>query len=138
MTKDTIGNIGLCLVLTAILTLLIFACGSEGSIAVVKHYGCTVEGTQLICADGTGLDLSTLQGSNGADGINGQNGQDGYNSLIEVTDVCCKSKTSYKPLYCIYDPCKKTGYLIETGLDLNRDFILQDSEVMNSTVICED
>lgn len=122
------------------------SCGTDGSLAIVKHYGCTINNEQLICADGTGFDLSTLEGTDGISGIDGldglqgqpgEDGEDGYNSLIEITEICCKFKGDSKIVACVNpNICLKHGYIIEAGLDFNRDGSLQDDETTSSARIC--
>ena len=63
----------------------------------------------------------------GADGITGQDGQDGTDGLSTI-------------LYTLDEPsgdnCANGGTKIVYGIDVNSDGVLSDSEIDNSTYIC--
>lgn len=65
-------------------------------------------------------------GSDGTDGEDGSDGENGFNTLIKITKV--------------EDPsiCEHGGKEISTGLDTNRDDILQDSETDQTIIWCLD
>ena len=70
-------------------------------------------------------------GSDGADGINGQNGTngldgaDGLNSLIDLVEEAAGEN------------CKNGGLRVNSGLDDNRDGILQLEEIDDFSFICQ-
>jgi hypothetical protein len=84
-----------------------------------------VTGSSEICNGTDGSDgqdgNSGNTGSSGNDGEDGASGTDGKNSLVKTS-----SETS----------CENGGIKIETGLDLNSDGVLQNSEVTGSSEIC--
>lgn len=63
-------------------------------------------------------------GEDGDDGDDGEDGEDGFNSLIE---------TMIEPPGA---NCEFGGLKIETGLDLNRDGVLDPNEVMATDFVC--
>ena len=63
----------------------------------------------------------------GADGLTGEDGQDGENGLSTI-------------LYTLDEPsgnnCTNGGIKIVYGIDINSDGVLSDSEISNSTFVC--
>ncbi|MGJ8682432.1 esterase-like activity of phytase family protein [Paraglaciecola sp.] len=78
-------------------------------------------------ADGAnGADgVNGTDGANGADGANGVDGANGLASLIRHTEI-----------YAGNDNCFAGGTAIESGLDLDSDAMLADSEVTETSYIC--
>lgn len=73
----------------------------------------------------TGIDgLHGVDGSTGATGYDGNDGENGFNSLI---------KTSPEPVGL---NCSNGGLKIETGLDTNRDNVLDNGEVTSTNYLC--
>ena len=66
-----------------------------------------------------------VDGQNGNDGQDGANGTNGLNSLIELVN-----ETSG-------DNCEHGGLRVNSGLDDNRDGILQLEEIDNFSFICQ-
>ena len=66
----------------------------------------------------------------GADGLNGENGQDGVDGENGLSTI----------LYTLDEPsgdnCANSGTKIVYGIDINNDAVLLDSEIDNSTYIC--
>ena len=69
--------------------------------------------------------VNGTDGQNGIDGQDGANGSDGLNSLIDLL-----SEPSG-------DNCEQGGLRINSGLDDNRDGILQTEEVDDFSFICQ-
>lgn len=65
---------------------------------------------------------SVEDGVDGADGINGVNGEDGFSSLIKILED--------------NSVCPTGGTKIQSGLDINRNSLLDDSEVESTTYVC--
>lgn len=74
------------------------------------------------------VSVGTDDGANGQEGLVGQSGkdgQDGYTSLVDYvrfTGSACPSNA---------------GIIVSAGLDLDRDLILDSSEVTKQTVLCD-
>lgn len=64
-------------------------------------------------------------GSNGLDGINGSDGNDGVDGLNGYTSL----------INILNNTPNEDSTTIETGLDLNNNGVLEDSEVLNSAVV---
>jgi len=65
-----------------------------------------------------------LDGADGADGADGLDGTDGLTSLMRVT--------AEEPS----DTCPAGGSLVETGIDDDRDAVLEDAEIETSALVC--
>lgn len=65
---------------------------------------------------------SGSNGSQGVSGNNGTDGSDGYTSLVAMVNT---------------STCSNGGYTILSGLDSNRDGILESNEVIASAQICD-
>lgn len=69
-----------------------------------------------------------LDGQDGTNGQDGENGQDGANGLNSLTNT--------EVLQAGSDVCAQGGLAIHTGLDDNRDGILNDDEVDATQTLC--
>ena len=69
--------------------------------------------------------LPGVDGQNGIDGQDGTNGTDGLSSLIELVDETAG------------DNCEHGGIRVNSGLDDNRDGLLQSGEIDNFSFICQ-
>lgn len=83
---------------------------------------------KLVCV--AGLALSLYGCNDGTDGTNGTNGTDGTDGTNGLTTLI--SSTTVDP----GDTCAAGGTLIQSGLDLNGDGILDASEVTSEQTIC--
>ncbi|QBF81450.1 alkaline phosphatase [Shewanella maritima] len=63
-------------------------------------------------------------GVNGTNGSNGENGKDGYNTVISTTDIAKGSEQ------CVFG-----GQMIQAGLDVNRNGVLDADEVDTSLTV---
>ena len=70
------------------------------------------------------LILSTIAMYNTTDEIESEPGQNGYNSITKMGSI-----------YGTHS-CEKGGFSIHTGLDINRDNVLEDSEVVEIRNVC--
>lgn len=73
------------------------------------------------------MDIPGSAGANGLSGVNGINGTNGFNSLVAT------SRFTSDPSIC----SAGSGVLINSGLDSNNNNVLDNSEVSNSTVVCD-
>lgn len=73
------------------------------------------------------MDIPGSAGANGLSGVNGINGANGLNSLVAT------SRFTSDPSIC----SAGSGVLINSGLDSNNNNVLDNSEVSNSTVVCD-
>ena len=64
-------------------------------------------------------------GMNGQDGTNGSDGDDGLNSLIDLVEEPAGNN------------CENGGLRVNSGLDDNRDGILQSEEIDDFSFICQ-
>lgn len=81
----------------------------------------------LMCISATALVLTACSGddgNDGKDGATGGDGQAGYNTVVRTSPVGLNRE------------CDVGGVKLETGLDLNRNDILDDAEVQQSTLLC--
>ncbi|MEN0066693.1 MAG: endonuclease/exonuclease/phosphatase family protein [Myxococcota bacterium] len=79
-----------------------------------------VDSTSFVCNGESGTN-----GVNGENGANGEDGVDGQEALVEIEAV---------------DPgaeCPFGGFRVETGLDDNGDGVLDDNEVTDRQLVCE-
>jgi hypothetical protein len=101
--------------------------------AVACGGGPLVEQVEPPCPEYELLGRCIADGADGKDGTNGQDGQqgpagnDGLNSLVKLTSI-----TSVDPLVC----AAESGVLVESGLDLNSNGILDSNEVNSSAIVC--
>jgi ELWxxDGT repeat protein len=90
--------------------------GNDGTSCTVVDNG---GGSKIIaCSDGTQVTLT--------DGEDGEDGQDGLTSLIRLDDEAPGVN------------CPNGGVAIKTGVDLDRDGVLQDGEVTQTKYVCQD
>ncbi|MEJ2274655.1 MAG: DUF4397 domain-containing protein [Woeseiaceae bacterium] len=71
--------------------------------------------------------LAGCEGDDGVDGIDGSDGSDGFNSLIAIREI---PKGDAE--------CLGGGTAVDSGLDTNRNDVLDESEVTSTTIVeCE-
>ena len=68
--------------------------------------------------------INGVDGADGADGANGADGADGFNSLVAVRDIPKGDEV-----------CLGGGKAVDSGLDLNRNDILDDDEVTATEIL---
>ena len=79
-----------------------------------------VQATQIIC--------NGVSGANGADGANGANGADGANGVTSLM--------TSETLLAGSPECTFGGTRVQSGLDLNRNAILEPEEVQATQTVC--
>jgi len=126
----TVGMIGI-LYIVIIIGLVIFnSCGMTGGGLVTKELSCTIDGAVMTCPDGSTYDISQLQGADGTPGQSivgpkGETGMDGRTSLINTERV---SSPMCSPAM---------GTLVQVGLDVNDNNLLDWQEVSSVDMICD-
>ena len=76
------------------------------------------------CTDLAEVKIAGIDGVNGVDGVNGTNGADGYSSLISISTLNSESEV-----------CQSgSGILLATGLDTNRNSVLEPEEMNESSI----
>lgn len=78
----------------------------------------------LMCISATALVLTACSGDDGKDGATGSDGQAGFNTVVRTIQIGLNRE------------CDVGGVKLETGLDLNRNDLLDDTEVQQSTLLC--
>jgi hypothetical protein len=82
--------------------------------------------TLTACSTDDGKDgVNGVNGLNGSNGVNGQNGQNGTNSLLVQTVLAPGNSR-----------CFKGGIQFDSGLDANRDNLLQTTEITQTHYQC--
>lgn len=81
--------------------------------------GNEINSTEEICHGVNGTDGTN--GVNGTVGANGIDGIDGTNGLVKLNDEVPGVN------------CEKGGYQVQTGIDINRDSVLDRAEVTDTT-----
>ena len=76
----------------------------------------------------TCLSLSACSGDDGSDGANGSDGNNGVDGLDTLV--------SQQNLSAGHEQCFSGGIAIHSGLDVNSNSILDDSEITESSYIC--
>ena len=79
----------------------------------------------LIAAAVLGLSACSLEGDDGKDGTDGSNGSDGVNSLVMQTALVVGNSQ-----------CPNGGVQIDSGLDDNRDGVLDSGEIDATEYVC--
>ncbi|MGB1485212.1 MAG: DUF7151 family protein, partial [Poseidonia sp.] len=99
---------------------------NEGGIRL--HTGFDVNGNNLLDA-GERMDTAVL--CNGLRGLSGPQGQAGINGVDAVHQVL-ETTTLQEG----NETCPEGGAMMTSGLDLNQNWVLEESEVLNETVLC--
>lgn len=111
-TKDTLLTLCAMAVLAFLFAFALTGCGKENDRTVLL----------------TGPSIQGQSGERGDDGLSGSNGVDGYSSLVDLL-----RSNSLDAAVC----ASQAGVIVSTGLDLNRDGVLQNSEVTAGSVVCD-